>query len=285
MTEQSAVAGQGAERRVRAYIDAGMARIDGWLTSLDAGMVAAVDAHQRAQGLTGSVGEIGIHHGRMFLLLVLGLQRGERAFAIDVFADQALNLDRSGRGEEAIFRANLSRYGVGVEQVAVFRQDSRTLQWREILAHVGQPARLVSVDGSHLAEVVEHDLGVMADGLAEHGVIVLDDYFSVEFPGVSEGASRFLLQQAGSIVPFAMGDSRLLLCRPAWVGPYQAAIAASEAQGYRVKEAALWGATIDIFRTPTRLMHHIRRSRVARAMRDHPLGLKLKPIVRRLLGD
>ncbi len=276
---------QGADAAVAAYVALGMRRIDGWLTPLDAGMTAAVAAFQGAEGLPGSVGEIGIHHGRMFLILALGLRAGERGFAVDVFDDQEANLDRSGRGDEAIFRANLARHGVDAGRVTILRRSSLTLAWPEIQPAVGQPIRLASVDGGHTADVVAHDLALMADGLAEHGVIVLDDYFTAEFPGVSEGAARFLLARPGAVVPFAVGDSRMLFCRPAWAERYRAVLARSPAQRQHVKDAALWGGTAGVYLTPRRLMHRLRRTRLARSLRDHPLGLRLKPLIRRFLPD
>lgn len=273
------------DERVAAYIARGMRRVDGWLTPLDAGMTATVSAFQGAEGLTGSVGEIGIHHGRMFLILALGLRPGEKAFAIDVFDDQALNLDRSGRGDEAIFRANMASHGVDTNNVTVLRRSSLSLAWPEIERMVEQPIRLGSVDGGHTADVVAHDMALMESGLAEHGVVVLDDYFTAEFPGVSEGAARFLLSRPGALVPFAVGDSRILFCRPAWAERYQAALSRSPAMRHHIKDASMWGGMPGLYFTPRRLMHRLRRTRVARAMRDHPLGLKLKPLVRRFLPD
>ena len=262
-----------------------MNRIDGWLTSLDAGLTAAVGAFQQKKGLRGSVGEIGIHHGRLFLVLALGMMEGERAFAIDVFDDQGLNLDRSGRGDEAIFRSNLARHAVRVDDVTVLRRSSLDLCWADIQTHVGQLSRLSSVDGGHTAEVVQHDLEIMEDGLAEHGVIVLDDYYTAEYPAVSEGTARFFVSRPGAIVPFAIGDSRMLLCRPAWADAYRVAMMQTDMARYFIKETPLWDGTVGIFRTPTKLLHHLRRSRLSRTLRDHPIGLKLKPIIRRLFKD
>jgi len=167
-----------------------MRRVDGWLTPLDAWMTATVSAFHGAEGLTGSVGEIGIHHGRMFLILALGLRPGEKAFAVDVFHDQPLNLDRSGRGDEEVFRANMASHGVDTSNVTVLRRSSLSLAWPEIERTVEQPIRLASVDGGHTADSVAHGMALMESGLAEHGAVVLDDYFAAEFPGVSEGGAR-----------------------------------------------------------------------------------------------
>ena len=94
---------------LEAYLSRGMNQVQGWLDSFSARAVAAIGREQQRLGLTGAVGEIGVHHGRLFILLYLLSAPEERAFAVDVFSDQTRNVDESGRGNEAIFLSNLSR--------------------------------------------------------------------------------------------------------------------------------------------------------------------------------
>jgi peptide chain release factor 2 len=55
--------------------------------------------------------EIGVHHGRLFIPMALARRPGERALAIDVFEDQHLNVDHSGKGDRARFEENVARTG------------------------------------------------------------------------------------------------------------------------------------------------------------------------------
>ena len=268
----------------QAYVRHGLRSIDGWLTPLDAALLAAVAAEQADAGISGSVGEIGVHHGRTFILLALALRPDERGFAIDIFGDQALNQDRSGRGDEAVFRANLARFGIAAERVAILRTPSANLTWPDIAARVGSKARLFSVDGGHTAAIVQHDLSVAAAGLADGGVIIADDYFNAEFPGVSEGAARFLLGCAGAIIPFAQGDSRMFLCHPALAPRYGAATRRAGGRHF-VRTGQMWGGEVALFRTPRTLMHRVRASAIARGLTDHPIGVRMKPLIRRFLAD
>ncbi len=135
---------------VLGYIHGPMRRVDGWFTRLDAEITATIARHQADLKLTGSVGEIGVHHGRMFVVLALAMKEGERAFAIDIFGDQHLNQDRSGHGDETVFRGNLVRHGIDVEsRVAIIRGSSLNVDWTDVEAQVGARARLFSIDGGH----------------------------------------------------------------------------------------------------------------------------------------
>jgi predicted O-methyltransferase YrrM len=269
---------------IEAYIRRGMAGVDGWFTRLDATLLATVAAAQARDGIAGSVGEIGVHHGRMFIILALALRPGERAFAVDIFGEQHLNQDRSGRGDEAVFRRNLARFGIAAERVAVLRTSSLDIGWAEIAAQVEAPARLFSVDGGHTAGITRNDLAIAEDGLAPGGVVVLDDCFSPAFPGVSEGAARFMLERPGRLVPFAIGDGRTFFSRPDHAPRYARALRDGPAGAYLLKETQFWGSEVAVFRTPTRLLHHLQRSRIARRLRDHPVGIALQPVVRRFLS-
>jgi hypothetical protein len=70
-------------------------------------LVKATSDAQVIAGTRGSVGEVGVHHGRLFILLYLLAEPDERAFAIDIFDEQHLNEDHSGQGDRKVFEENL----------------------------------------------------------------------------------------------------------------------------------------------------------------------------------
>ncbi|MFZ8263765.1 hypothetical protein ACO1KZ_15920, partial [Staphylococcus aureus] len=81
-------------------------------------------------------------------------------FAVDIFGDQAANVDGSGYGDEAIFRQNMKRFGVAESQVAVIRSSSTAIGWPDIAARVKAPARFFSIDGGHTSEVTANDMAI-----------------------------------------------------------------------------------------------------------------------------
>jgi hypothetical protein len=78
--------------------------VPGWLNEGAISAVIAFAKWQDENNVHGDVAEIGVHHGRFFILLANLRRRHERAFAIDIFGDQHLNVDKSGQGD-------LSKYG------------------------------------------------------------------------------------------------------------------------------------------------------------------------------
>ena len=265
------------------YVRGGHRRVDGWLSRLDASLIATVGQWQNTAGIGGTVGEIGVHHGRLFILLALLRKPGERAFAIDLFDDQQFNVDQSGQGDETAFRNNLARFGVEPGSIEVVKGNSMALAWAGLADRLGPSVRLFSIDGGHTAEITRHDLGIADDSLGDGGVIVLDDYFNPEFPAVSEGMCRFMFDRPQALAPIAIGDNKLLLARPDWAARYRSMLVETVSSRYFVRDTELFGHPIAVFRTPRTLMQIIRQTNLTRRLRSHPLGQALKPIVRRFV--
>lgn len=279
----SRLAMQSGSAALTRYIEGGHRKVDGWLSPLDASLVAFIARIQAEDDVKGSVGEIGVHHGRLFIALALTLKTGERAFAADLFEDQAANIDRSGDGDEASFQRNMARFGVDATRVDIFRGNSMNLKWPAVEARVGSRARLFSVDGGHTAEVAASDLLVADDSLHDAGVIILDDYFNVEFPAVSEALNKVMALRPGRLAPFAISDNKVFLSRPALARHYRDRLDSLVSQGFQVHHTLMFGQELAVYRTPRGLMQRIRQSALAKRLRNHPLGRKLQPIVRRLL--
>ncbi|HYR65627.1 MAG TPA: hypothetical protein VEP47_05825, partial [Reyranella sp.] len=96
--------------RATRYIHHGKFYVEGWLRTEAALAIAALSERQHALGVEGSTAEIGVHHGKLFILLYLLSRAPERVVAIDLFEDQHLNVDQSGSGEFVTFRRNLERH-------------------------------------------------------------------------------------------------------------------------------------------------------------------------------
>ena len=66
----------------------GHRHVEGWLEIGAISGLMLISETQRAKGIAGSLAEIGVHHGRLFIVLSLLRTEEERALAIDVFEDQ-----------------------------------------------------------------------------------------------------------------------------------------------------------------------------------------------------
>lgn len=213
-------------------------RVEGWLRSEAAFAIAALGESQTARG---AVGEIGVHHGKLFLLLNLLRRADERGVALDLFERQDLNLDGSGRGDRATFERHLGFTGRS-EGVAVISADSTTVTAEQLTGWAAGEFRLFSVDGGHTSEITENDLLLASQVIAPDGLIILDDYFNVEWPGVSEGTNRFLLKHGDEVVAFASAHGKTFLARPAASKTYGQTLASvARSQGWKLTEQDFHG--------------------------------------------
>ena len=192
------------------YLETGIGEVDGWLSPTTATMLAYLLMDQVASGLRGDVCEIGVHHGRLFLILANALGEGERAVAVDVFGDQAKNVDRSGAGDRATFERHLARFA---SEAAVDIIEASSL---DLAAHgfLDRRFRFISIDGGHTAAVTANDLRLAEQTLLPGGVAALDDILSYAWTGVLTGVADYVTG-GGTLIPFALVPHKLLLTNDA----------------------------------------------------------------------
>lgn len=188
------------------YIKGGIQKVEGWLDPDAISIITKLAQAQNEFDIKGHVGEIGVHHGKLFILLYLLTNKGENAIAIDIFEKQHLNVDQSGKGDLEQFLQNLETFAKDKEKLKIISSDSTQVSSDDIKNSVGGELRLFSVDGGHTPEIARSDLRLASKSICEGGVIVLDDCFNGLFPGVSEGANQFFIYDNDrGIVPFAIG--------------------------------------------------------------------------------
>jgi Methyltransferase domain len=181
-------------------------RIEGWFSAEAAALFGLLDEAQQRAKVQGDLFEIGVHHGRSAVLLSQLAGPGERLGVCDLFGEQTQNVSASGSGNRAIFEGNMAALAPGFDRLDVFATASDRLTPEEI----GGPYRLFHVDGGHLSEEALADLRLGAEVLDPQGAIVIDDPFSVAWPGVTEGILHFLAQRP-DFAPLILGYNKLVL--------------------------------------------------------------------------
>jgi hypothetical protein len=228
------------------YARSGRKSVAGWLAPESAAIVAALGRAQSAEGLRGGVGEIGIHHGKLFLLLDLLALPGERAVAIDLFGRQDLNRDASGRGDKEIFLAHFDRLGGDRAALTILEKDSTAVSAEEILAATG-PLRLFSIDGGHTRAVVENDLALAERVMAAGGIVIVDDVYNEAWPEVALGTFSHLSRRDTGLRPFAISPNKLYLCADADRGARYARLLRERFAGCFWSTVRLFEADVQVF--------------------------------------
>ena len=204
------------------YFSTGIYKVHGWLTEIDKYLIRSICDIQNRKDIFGSVGEIGVHHGKLFILMYLHIHDGEKAFCVDVFEKQEMNIDESGRGDEEIFHKNVQVYA-GDYFVEAICDSSLNISSDDIRRKVGD-CRLISIDGGHTKSITENDLNICEGAMSNEGVIIVDDYFNYAWPGVSEGVVSYFANRPDRLAPFAIGPNKVFICRPALHDSYRQAM-------------------------------------------------------------
>jgi predicted O-methyltransferase YrrM len=194
------------ENFLHSYLDA-FGRIQGWFSPDAALMFMAYNQLIASTGISHNVLEIGVHHG-LSAIAVASL-RGENGlfFGVDLFEDlQSKNVSCSGQGNKAVFLSNMKTFFVDIGFVRPVTAISTHLKPSDLPGKFS----FCHVDGGHSAKETYRDLELCHHILVPGGLVALDDYFNPAFPGVSEGALRFLLNHQKAVKPIAFGFNKVL---------------------------------------------------------------------------
>ena len=187
--------------------------VEGWVGDRMSQFINLLGALLEAHNVGGHLVELGVHHG-LFLFLLNTLRKdGEKCFAIDVFDAQNLNIDKSGRGSLDVFIDHLSV--LLPEERPFFRVVKRDtisfsiIEFVELLER--RRVKFLSIDAGHTHQHAFNDLQLAQEVLAPGGIIALDDYMSVHWPGVTEGFYRFMHAANRRLKPFVYFQNKLFL--------------------------------------------------------------------------
>ena len=169
---------------------------------------------QEFQDIKGPIGEIGVMLGKFFVALALAKDAYPPHFAFDVFDQTQFNLGGGPRGNLDIFKENLKTASLGEKEVEIRRVDSMSITARDIEQvrdATGGGFSIFSVDGCHRAEHTINDVQIAIELTKPGGLILLDDYYNQDWPGVQEGAARLYLNAMPRFIPIAFSCNKLLL--------------------------------------------------------------------------
>lgn len=189
------------------------AHVEGWVGGRIHQMLDFVNTYHGAHGVQGDVIEIGVHHGKLFFLMLSLLRDNEVGIAMDLFSSQHLNIDRSGSGSRAIFEEHLRRYFSEYESsVRIIEGDSMAMRADDIRSQMmNDRVRVFSVDGGHNVEHAINDLSLAQELIAPRGIVMLDDFLGPHWPSVTEGFFKFMNTSNIRLAPYLIFENKLFL--------------------------------------------------------------------------
>jgi len=250
-----------SEQRIRAYIGAGWNTVDGWLDRYSARFIADLTHVQHQRAVSGAFGEIGVHHGKLFILMRLAAPE-DRCFAIDVFDDQHLNVDGSGgveAGKREKFLRNVVRWTGSIDGVSLIQKSSLDVTPEFLVGQVGM-CRMISIDGGHTEQCTLNDLKLSQAVLRNGGVAIVDDCFDEGWPDVATGVAKYCLDPSTSLRPFAISPNKVYFANPDHHISYKAQLRSLHEINVR-RVNRMFGYEVIIFRRhrPARLHERIKR--------------------------
>jgi hypothetical protein len=260
------------------YATSGHKKIDGWLEQIAVDAIVKISRRQQAIGIHGAACEIGVHHGRLFILLHLLTSPDERSVAYDLFDSQEQNVDGSGRGNRDMLQDNLQAAGCDVSRIGIHAANSLDLTPDLIRGAAQGGVRLFSVDGGHTPEITYSDLDLASQTLCEGGVIILDDFFNESWPGVAEGACKFFLENPERIFPVAIVGNKFIFTTDVTAArAYIQELKAGAAPVFK-HMSAFFGQAVLVMTPETRsgFMRSLSQSWLWCTLRDTRLGRSLK---------
>ena len=201
------------EQRLEHFNSAVWGHVEGWLGDRMWQLVNLIGTILDTDGVHGNIAEFGVHHG-LFLFLLNALRNDdEECFAIDVFDDQHLNVDGSGRGSLTVFRSHLETLMASQRRFfRIVQRDTMSFSTVEVVDLFGKMGvKFFSIDAGHTIQHACNDLHLAQEVLVPGGVIALDDYMSVHWPGVTESFYRFMYSGNRRLKPFLYFQNKLFL--------------------------------------------------------------------------
>jgi hypothetical protein len=231
--------------RLQAYIAHSISTVQGYLSSLDAHLIASLLSYQDESDIKGSLCEIGVHHGRLFFMLALARREGERSLAIDLFEDDEINRDTPHAGRDRALLENGRRLRIELSSEEIHKTSSLDVTAADILNRARGQIRFFSIDGSHLYNAVENDLRLAAETLTGEGIIAVDDFFNQDWADASFATYDFL-RRTDAFVPFAI-SSKLYLAPPAAAENYMKVLSRQRGVG-EIRHVQILGRDILAFK-------------------------------------
>ncbi|MCP4394279.1 MAG: class I SAM-dependent methyltransferase [Alphaproteobacteria bacterium] len=181
--------------------------IEGWFFNISHGIFDSLLQFQTENTtIQGHLGEIGVFKGKSASIIAKHTKSHEDLFLID----PTISIN------EAIIRKNISNIckDKPPNNISVFPTTSECFKTQDNINKYLRNTRFFHIDGCHTGEAVDNDLDIAHDLLSNEGIVVLDDYFNIIYPQITEALYNYLYRYPYRFKIFLCGNNKAYLCRP-----------------------------------------------------------------------
>lgn len=179
--------------------------IEGWFSPESHAMFVSFLDYQNQNNINGNLGEIGVWHGKSASIICKKVIGNQNIFLIDPLIVDV---------KEIILR-NIDKICLRIPKNLVL-MDTISDDFVKIsnFTQLQNTFRFFHIDGCHTGTNIYRDL-VLADKLiSSDGIVVIDDFFNVTYPQITEALYKYCQLNPYSFRIFCIGFNKAYLCRP-----------------------------------------------------------------------
>ena len=175
-----------------------------WLDPIDLFLAGHIARQLLTNDPQAAVLEVGVYRGAWILSLGKNVPDMDRLVGIDPYPDEhaALRFELPKRVVELGLTSRFSHYDSWEE-----------MERGESPEGVPNPYSLIHVDGDHTYEGVQRDLAFTQQWLAPGGVVIIDDFYNLHYPGIAAATYKWIDREG--FAPFLLTTNKVYVARAA----------------------------------------------------------------------
>ncbi|SEQ56166.1 radical SAM additional 4Fe4S-binding SPASM domain-containing protein [Treponema bryantii] len=180
-------------------------KLDGWFSGLSRAIFDSILSLQEKNSILGNCFEIGVWKGKSAIEIAKFLREDESLLLIDPLLDN---------NKDEIFTNLKDITGKDKSFLQIYSGYSEEFDYYSEAKNYMKKTRFIHIDGCHVGESVYNDLVLAEKLLSKDGVIVVDDFFNIEYPQITEATYKYLSNNEFTLRLFLAGSNKAYLCRP-----------------------------------------------------------------------
>lgn len=179
--------------------------IEGWFSPASHALFSFFLDYQNENKVNGNLGEIGVWHGKSATIICKKVKENQNIFLIDPFL---LNV------KEIVLR-NIDKVCLEIPKNLILMNGiSDDFVKISNFTQLHNSFRFFHIDGCHTGTNIYRDLSLADKLISSDGIVVIDDYFNLSYPQITEALYKFCQLNPYSFRIFCVGFNKAYLCRP-----------------------------------------------------------------------